>query len=149
MLRFKKEKGVSLYLLIIAMMIILGIVLSLSLLILIRFKSVRGLGDSVVSFYLADSGVEQQLYELKERAGRGSISRDFSSWSQLDNASLEVSTRCRPEYTKCSELCPGGNGSEKCMSPEPDKPNYCSAPRFCIRSSGSFSGTKRAIKVEY
>jgi len=59
------QKGVSIYLAIIIIFILLGIALGLSTLLVGQIKLVKGLGDSVVAFHAADTGVEKALYEEK------------------------------------------------------------------------------------
>ena len=134
----KNQEGVSLYLIIVAMLIILSLTLTLSTLILIRFRSTQRLSDSIVAFYVADSGIEEELYHIGNLAGRGSNSGGPSDWSGLDDTVYSVRTNCRDGYTKCLDLC------DTCTARL-----SCSAPRFCIESQGSFKESKRAIEVRY
>jgi hypothetical protein len=57
-----KQKGVSLIITFFVMIIILSVVLSVSALLYSEIKVIRDIGNSVVSFYAADSGVEKVLY---------------------------------------------------------------------------------------
>lgn len=143
-----KQQGISLYLLIMALLIVLSMTISISSLVIIRFGAVEGLGESIVAFYAADSGIEEQLHDLSDpsdsRPGKGTITGDIT-----DQSSFVAKTTCRYGYTKCSILCPGEDGSNSCPSPVEGMPGYCSAPRFCIESRGSFGDTKRAIEVTY
>ncbi len=62
-LKFKdSEKGVSLIMAFFVMIIILSIIFSVSIILYSEIKVIRNIGDSVVAFYVADSGVEKTLY---------------------------------------------------------------------------------------
>jgi len=54
-------RGVSLYLTIMIMTIFLGIGLGLLTLFLSQIKMIKGMGDSVVAFFAADTGIERIL----------------------------------------------------------------------------------------
>jgi len=57
-----KEKGVSLIITFFILTIILAVVLSISMLLYGQIKIIRNIGNSVIAFYAADSGVEKFLY---------------------------------------------------------------------------------------
>lgn len=56
------EKGVSLIITFFVLVIVLAVVLSISVILYNELKMIRNIGDSVVAFYSADSGVEKTLY---------------------------------------------------------------------------------------
>lgn len=56
------ESGVSLIITFFIMLIILAVVLSIGVILYNEIKIIRNVGDSVVAFYIADSGVEKTLY---------------------------------------------------------------------------------------
>lgn len=56
------EKGVSLIITFFIMIIVLAVVLSISIILYNEIKVIRNIGDSVVAFYIADSGVEKTLF---------------------------------------------------------------------------------------
>lgn len=56
------EKGVSLIITFFVLVIVLAVVLSISVILYNELKIIRNIGDSVVAFYAADSGVEKTLY---------------------------------------------------------------------------------------
>ena len=58
----KPEEGVSLILTFFIMVIILAIVLSISVLLYSEVKVLRNIGNSVASYYAAESGIEKVLY---------------------------------------------------------------------------------------
>ena len=56
------ESGVSLIITFFILVIVLAVVLSISVILYSELKIIRNIGDSVVAFYSADSGVEKTLY---------------------------------------------------------------------------------------
>lgn len=58
----KGEKGVSLVIAFFIMVIIVAIVLAITTLLYNEIKMIRNIGNSVVAFYAADSGIEKVLY---------------------------------------------------------------------------------------
>jgi len=70
-----KERGASLIIIFFILTIILAIVLNISILLFNQIKIIRNIGNSVVAFYAADSGVEKVLYydrkEIPVGANRG------------------------------------------------------------------------------
>jgi hypothetical protein len=67
------KKGVSLYLALIIMFILIAIGLGVSLIIVSQMKMMKGMGDSVVAFYAADTGIENSLYEKRKIEGGDGI----------------------------------------------------------------------------
>jgi hypothetical protein len=63
------KKGVSLYLALVIMFILIAIALGVSLIIVSQMKMMKGMGDSVVAFYAADTGIEQTLYQVRVGGG--------------------------------------------------------------------------------
>ncbi|MBI3631496.1 MAG: pilus assembly PilX N-terminal domain-containing protein [Candidatus Staskawiczbacteria bacterium] len=57
-----QEKGISLIIVFFILTIMLAIVLSIGVLLYSQVKVIRNIGNSVVAFYAADSGVEKVLY---------------------------------------------------------------------------------------
>lgn len=64
-----KQKGVSLYLALLIMAILLSIGLGISAILFGQIKIIRGIGDSVVAFYAADTGIEEVLYRGTDVSG--------------------------------------------------------------------------------
>lgn len=62
MFKNKKQRGVSLYLVILISTLILAIGLEISALLVTQVKMAREIGYSVVAFYAADTGIEYVLY---------------------------------------------------------------------------------------
>lgn len=68
---FKNQKGVSLIIIFFILTITLAIVLSISLILYSQIKIIRNIGNSVVAFYAADSGVEKTLYYDRKQVPLG------------------------------------------------------------------------------
>ena len=68
-MRKTKQKGVSLYLALLIMAILLSIGLGISAILFGQIKIIRGIGDSVVAFYAADTGIEEVLYKGSDVSG--------------------------------------------------------------------------------
>ena len=119
------NKGVSLYLSLIIMGILLSIALGVSTILFGQIRMVRGMGDSVIAFSAANTGMEIALYD-------GASPQSHYGPTSLDGSSYEVWVT-QP---------PGGGASG---IPEDED---CSAPYFCIKSVGKFKDTRRAIEVE-
>jgi len=112
---FNKQKGVSLYIAIMIIVILLAIVLGAGAILLGQLKTIKGMENSIMAFYAADTGIEEVLMK---RASPSSVSGSLNNGATYN---VEVI----------------GAGSN------------CSANNYCIRSVGSYKGTKRAIEVEY
>lgn len=65
------EKGVSLIITFFILVIVLAVVLSISIILYSEIKIIRNIGDSVVAFYAADSGVEKTLYYDRKAVPEG------------------------------------------------------------------------------
>jgi len=110
------ERGVSIYLAIMIMFILLAIGLRMSVIIVSQMKMIKGMGDSVIAFYAADTGIGRELYEGNDPGTNYSDS--------LDNGS---------SYT----VAVIAGGTDDCPA----------EVSLCIKSTGTFRGTKRAIEV--
>lgn len=62
---FNVQRGVAVYLAIVIMFLLLGIGVGLATILIGQIKIMSGIGDSVVAFYAADTGIERALYEDK------------------------------------------------------------------------------------
>jgi len=113
------NKGVSLYLSVLVMIVLLSIVLGLSTILVTQVKIIRGLENSVIAFYAADSGIERVLDE-------GENATDTVDYSfYLDNNAFSS-----PEYV--------ATGTQNCPA---------DVANFCINSKGIYKGTQRVIQV--
>lgn len=58
---FNIQRGVSLYLAVLIMAIFLSIGLTISTILIGQISTIKGMGDSVIAFYAADTGIEKVL----------------------------------------------------------------------------------------
>jgi len=70
---FNSKKGVSLYLALMIMFILIAIGLGVSLIIVSQMKMIRGMGNSVVALYAADTGIEHAMYNRRKDGGTGAV----------------------------------------------------------------------------
>ncbi len=101
------EKGVSLYLAVLIMSVLLTLALGISSILIGQIKTMKEMGNSVAAFYAANTGVEKTLYEISKGAGIGS----HFEGTLTENGASYIADILAPEGT-----CPG--------------------PNYCIRSVG-------------
>jgi hypothetical protein len=118
--QFSNQMGISLLLAILISALILGSALGVSTILLQETKMGREMGNSVVAFYAAETGIEQILM-TKQNPSTSCLQ---SSPCQLANGASYY----------LSILTPGA---------------ACSASNFCIKSIGIFKETRRGIEVKY
>jgi Tfp pilus assembly protein PilX len=111
------QKGISVYIAFMIMAILSVIGFGLSTILLSQIEMMRGMGNSVVAFYAAETGVERTLYEISQGAEIGERFEDF-----LENDSSYIA----------DIIAPDGD---------------CSAQYYCIKSVGLYQETKRAIQA--
>lgn len=140
------QKGVSLYIAVIILAIILAGVLGLSTILVGQIRAIRGIGYSVVALYAADTGIEQALCDVYEYFNSKTAPPSSYPSTSLDNEAeykVEV-VCCDSSNSNCSlrgeNPCPTGTD----LIEDPD----CPASFFCIRSVGTYKEAKRAIEVQ-
>lgn len=139
------QKGVSLYIAVIILAIILAGVLGLSTILVGQIRAIRGIGYSVVALYAADTGIEQALYDVYEYFNSKTAPPSSYPSTSLDNgAEYEVKevVCCNTLNSNCSL---GGEGEDPCPT---HVDSNCPASFFCIRSVGTYKEAKRAIEVQ-
>ncbi|MBU4078213.1 hypothetical protein KKE85_01185 [Patescibacteria group bacterium] len=116
----KFQKGTTLYFAIIILSILLAAVFSLGTVVLIQLKTIKGMGDSVIAYYAADSGAETALYN-----GKSSPPSDISQTSIWSGgfASFETETFA--------------TGTPECIN----------GRWYCISSVGKYQSTERRVKI--
>jgi len=70
------KKGVSIYLALMITFVLLAISLGVSLIIVSQMKMMKGMGDSVIAFYAADTGIEESLYKSRQLGDNSGIFPD-------------------------------------------------------------------------
>lgn len=146
------QKGVSLYLVIIAMAVVLAIVFGITTILLKQIKLVRGMEDSVMAYYAAETGLEEALKDII-KDGAVDLPEYPHSVDLNENTSYEVkAVCCRAGTGNCvfgqeeGGSCPGlGYSCPEGM----EEDDNCSAPSYCITSKGSYKNTERVIEVKY
>jgi len=93
--------------------------LSLSIILIGQMRIITGIGNSVIAFYAADTGMEKILLQRQSPP----IGKSVLSGELDNNAHYSVDV----------------------SSPGLD----CDADHYCIRSVGIYRGIRRAIEAEY
>jgi hypothetical protein len=159
-----KQKGVSLIITFFIMVIILAIVFSISLLLYSEAKIIRNMGNSVMSFYAADSGVEKVLYfdrkVLPDKGGERGLCVLYESCP--DSVSADSGIYCKPNdgFAEPVSGTPNGCDPEVCddcqisfSSVLDDNLTYSVTAQVTltnyldIKSTGNFGGTERKIET--
>jgi len=123
-----KNRGVSLYLSIVIITILLAVVLGLSAILAKQIKMIRGMENSVTAFYAAESGIE---------------------WILNFRANPQQTNNCSNESHSCFLSLPNNEKAKYYIEiKQKDAPN-CSADNYCLISHGSYKDTARAIQVDY
>jgi Tfp pilus assembly protein PilX len=160
------EKGVSLIITFFILTIILAIVLGISIILYSQIKIIRNIGNSVVAFYAAESGVEKTLYhdrkEIPENGTRG-----------ICNI-CQVCSNCNPGPNNSAGDCNESNcqgctsagtdcASESCKNCEISFNTYFGDKNYnieaiiapsgefsitTIESKGAYKDTRRAIELK-
>ena len=124
LIKQNSQKGVSLLLAVFISSLLLALSLGISAILISQIKMIKGMGDSVIAFYAADTGIEQALYNLYERSLIEDIPYTEITLSDGKKMSYKVSVNEKGE---------GG----------------CEALNFCIESTGTYNKVKRAIEANY
>jgi len=111
------QQGVSLYIAFMIMTVLMVIGFGMSAIVFSQMKMIKAMGNSVLSFYAADTGIERALYEISQGAEVGSHYEH-----SFENDSSYVAD---------------------VIAPNAD----CSADNYCIKSVGTYKGIKRAIQA--
>ncbi|TFB07964.1 hypothetical protein E3V08_05985 [Candidatus Atribacteria bacterium MT.SAG.1] len=83
------QKGISLYLAIMVMSILSAVSLGLISMSISGIKIAKGLENSVMSFYAANTGIEHSLYNIRKQGGTGIVSDDLEQTSYNVSVSID------------------------------------------------------------
>jgi hypothetical protein len=135
----KFQKGISLYLGIVVLSVILSIVFGLTAILLNQIKMMRETGYSVAAFFAAETGVEKVLKIVIADEEVGLV--EYYPPELLENgADYSVKIAC------CNNSdCDSSSGGTDCPFTHEDD---CLATRFCVRSVGTFRGVQRAVEAK-
>lgn len=118
------EKGISIILALLVLSAVLAIAFSVSSILLSELRFGRTVGHSVPAFFAADAGIEKIL-----------------------------TLRNTPEdFTECiseAATCLLSNGAAFWVEVTAGGVDGCSADTYCIKSTGEFQDTRRAIEITY
>jgi hypothetical protein len=121
----KRDKGVSIYLSIVAMSILFSIAFGMSKISITRIGNLNSIGKSIIALYAAETGIERALKEATD-----------GSYAVSDYLDLNDNGFQGPEDATY-EVQGFGQGVSNC----PVTYNYC------LRSKGEYKGTSRALQV--
>jgi len=117
------SKGISLYLTLMTMSILIALALGISVILFNQLKMTRMVGYSVMAFYASNTGVERTLYEISRGATIEHCEGKEDCYKEtLENGSEYIATILGPGET-------------------------CSAANYCIKSIGTYKDTRRAIRL--
>ena len=116
------QKGVSLYLAIVIVTVLLSAALGLNTIYMGQSKMIKETGNSVAAFYAANVGIESALTK------------------RTDPRILELLNGAQETLA---------NGASYTLSVFPKGNSGCAAPMYCIKSIGRYGKTSRAIEVSY
>ena len=97
----KKERGIILLVSFFVMILALSVVLGISTILLSEIKVMRGLGNSVVSFYTAETGIEEILYFDNREVPEGGV-RGFCNICNVRVANNCSGTACTFSGSDCN-----------------------------------------------
>ncbi len=159
MTKFKisnSQRGVSLIITFFITIIILFVVLAISTILYSEIRIIRNIGNSVVAFYAADSGVEETFYydrkEIPAGAGRGICNICASgvcpdcydcSATGLD---CETCSDCHVAFS--SRINPNPN-LNKFFDADIIVSQQCRVSTGVVSSYGFYKNVSRAIQIDY
>jgi len=135
--KLNTEKGISLYIAIMILAVLLAISLGLSSILVAQLKMIRGMENSVTAFFAADTGIER---ELKDR-NYETCSEPPCSYSDIIDLDQDGTTW--PAGGICPNALPAGfHACYKVVISQ-------ISPQYKIQSLGVFRKTRRAIEVRF
>lgn len=165
------QKGVSLIITLFIMIIILSVVLSISTLLYSEIKVLRNVGNSVIAFYAADSGVEKVLYYDRQAIPPGAARGICNICAKCSTTSSESAMNCNDCHvipnstngcTKCTD-CKITFGTTMSVDPKTSAPKRyynevinvstavregtCPFSTVYVNSGGTYTDAKRAINL--
>jgi hypothetical protein len=116
----EKEKGISLLYVIFITGILLSIAFGINRILINQVKMLSSVGQSVVAFYAADSGIERILVDWQGEPSeiQGTLSNS-ASYQIIIKQGQEGDPECPADFS------------------------------YCIKSVGDYRGTRRAVEINY
>ena len=130
------QRGVSLYLTLIILSLLLAIALAGSSLLIGQLGRLKSSGDSVFAFYAADAGIERALFlDNKNCALSSSVAERITCVETGINGLTSQDKTLANNATFTLEIASGGSGS-------------CPAGKnYCVKSKGVFKDATRALRI--
>lgn len=147
------KKGASLIIVFFILTIILAIVLNISILLFNQIKIIRNIGNSVVAFYAADSGVEKVLYydriEIPVGATRGICNICNVCLQEDCNDCLLTGNDCDPETcSDCNITFNTAIDAKRSFEADVSVSQQCKISSGIISSFGFYEDVSRAIRLD-
>jgi len=131
-----RERGVSLYLTLLLLSLVLGIALAGSSLLIGQLGRLKSSGNSVLAFYAADAGIERALFiDNKNCALSSSVAERITCVQTQINSLTQQDKTLANNATFGLEIASGGSG-------------FCPAGKnYCIKSKGVFKDATRTLRI--
>jgi len=154
-MNYKKQKGISIYLVVVILSVVLAIILGVNTVLTQQLVNIREMGYGVSAFYAADSGVEEAILRINYKDYGGFL----PGLVELENgASFTTKVFCcdksdgscfykNPprEIPVEEQSCPDSLEEDPNCLAETGSPHII---KFCIRVIGEYQGVKKAIEVK-
>jgi hypothetical protein len=127
--KFTAQRGVSLYIALMVMAILLGIGLGMSALLLSQLDTLRGIGHSVLAFYATDAGIDRVLY-IDQKDCANQSDRIGCLGTAITALGTQILSNTA-QYTLTIESLGGA----------------CTASTYCAKSVGTYQQARRAVRV--
>lgn len=128
----QKEKGITLYLAIVALALLLGIALGVGSVFVGGSRLLRGVGHSVVALSAAEAGIEKVLYD--DRPGSGIDIVAVCAGPGGCTGTLSNGATYRVVVTGAGLVMPDGT--------------ICAGVAYCAESAGTFQNSSRKVQIE-
>jgi len=151
------QRGVSIFIVIVVMSVLLGIALGLNAIFVRQLKNLRGIGDSVIALYAADAGIERILRvdicmtDPVEAARLVCIADAINAAApaSCEGEPIPVEQDCRKDAIADIPSPPLdqvlGNTAEYML--EISDGGGCAATNYCGTSAGTFKGATRKVEI--
>lgn len=131
---FKKEEGVTIYMALMILSIVMAIGLGLTTLILGELRTTRDISNFIIDIYAADAGVERALYKLRRTGGLNPCESTSDCVITSSDAGVE----------------PFANGAQYVATVLDGNVAWCDPAKFkCFRSIGTLGDTSRAFELSF
>jgi hypothetical protein len=131
--KIPKEKGISVFFSVMILTVLLSVALGISTILVGQVRMIKGIGDSVIAFFTADTGVERIMYEDKKCRLPGC---DTLSWPCVDTTGCDKGRY----WTGTPVTGDFGPGTATYQV------NFNNGATV-ISSKGTYRGTQRAINI--